>query len=86
MSDLGPAVSRPRAPCSAAREAASQGRELGRQGIVNFSERWGKERRFSERRGQVVGPVLEISRQAATSRSREARQKSAVGDLGQLHL
>ena len=37
---------------------------------------------FSERRGQAVAPVLEISRQTAKARSREARRKSAVTDSG----
>ena len=32
--------------------------------------------------GQAVAPVLDISRQAAKARSREARRKSAVADLG----
>src|SRR5580700_6693903 len=51
-------------------------------GIVKLSERRAEEGRFSERWGQAVAPVLEISRQAAKARSREARRKSAGADWG----
>jgi hypothetical protein len=51
-------------------------------GIVKLSECLAEERRFSERWGQAVAPVLEISRQAAKARSREARRKSAGADWG----
>jgi hypothetical protein len=51
-------------------------------GIANLSERWAEEADLSERRGQTVAFVLEIARQTAKARSREARRKSAVADSG----
>jgi hypothetical protein len=54
----------------------------GKSGIVDLSELQAKEANLSERRGQTVAFVLEIARQTAKARSREARRKSAVADSG----
>ena len=55
---------------------------LPREGTVKLSKPWADGERLSEAWVRKVALALEISRQAAKARSREARRKSAQTDLG----